>query len=239
MYQTLVHSTRPLMELSSNIHYSSSSTQYNNLRTAETRKALDLDLCKIAVPIPRSRLPVQINPNYFLGKRGPFQPAMDYGASKQLKSVSGGNHFERSLDRFLGSFHQKKVEVSGNFEKLAPKEWKQKECHESSRTQEQTRSSQIGLDDALDQDKDTKVTARRRNNMLEILQEFRTSRQKKINTMIKLHDSTNLEPLRCELRAALQTSRTQNKESSEIVSDLGNLLSKITEIASKNHIIQK
>ena len=88
MYQALIQNTRPLAELSSNIQYSTSSQQFSGFKQPESLKVLDVDLFKIAVPIPRSRFPTVSTTNTFLGKRDFFLPGPSPAPTKVLKTDS-------------------------------------------------------------------------------------------------------------------------------------------------------
>lgn len=123
MYQALVHNTRPLTELSSNIQYSTSSQQFVGFKQPETMKMLEVDLFKIAVPIPRSRFPTVSTTNAFLGKREIFVPVPDPGAKKVLKTDSNPQ-FQLFFESFMKSLPQHTMEVSGKIpesQKIEPK----------------------------------------------------------------------------------------------------------------------
>ena len=79
-----------------------------------------------------------------------------------------------------------------------------------------------------------KLTLKRRENMLGILQEFYHERKNRFDNLAAHYDSHDLDSLTSELKATISRSKLLNRQGFEIVSDLRIHLGRISNFAANN-----
>ena len=78
----MLQKPQPLGEISPNIHYSTSSGPSSARVPSDNLKMANFDIYKIAIPVPRQRLPQLSSWNPQLGKRAPSHQIFDAAVSK-------------------------------------------------------------------------------------------------------------------------------------------------------------
>jgi hypothetical protein len=267
MFHLLVPNNH-LADSQSNIHFSTSSRQFTHQPTTEFRLAPDFDRYKIAIPVPRARAPNFSTTNPELGKRGPISPLQDYGVNKQLKSGSSELserflqqimqnlkiqplNFENFQNTQIKSDCVSKIQIQlKNHENQTQKKLecvsnliqKQENSIHTQDTKKKVSSIEFEEEDEdasfSIQNLPCKLTVRRRNNMLAVLQEFKETREKDLQKLLAQHDTNKSQHLRREIIQLLKKSSLQNKEGSELVSRFQEIISSISGSAAKSEKIE-